>query len=580
MRKVGFFALLTALASLSANADTVVTSKSYVDTMDATKVDIAQSVGTNNANVGKTLVVNSSGNLELGTPSATNYVEDSITDGVTNKAPSENAVHDALEDKQDVIDANMMEYTDGEISPISFPTVVSYDGTNGVSGTQYGIVDDAYLVDNNGDIVWPEDPSIWLTSMDAADLIAYSAVRDGMIGYFPASGATRTSHNGDTSVGGANASSYWLGNSVKGVSLVTRTTTNGLTGERQIFEESDVANYDSGTTEEKQAKAISIPTMGAVMAAISANTPSLPAGSANQVLQYNGTTSAWESTTMDTTPTQSSVKPVTSGGVKTYVDSAVATKQDKIPANNFTAGGRDLPGLVGTTDSAGVVDEIGFATIKATLANNDSSAYAALASGLDMTVENLELMDSMVPSFGYMSYQLEGIQEGVNSRINQKQDKLGGSGNGGKVVMATDTAGVVDYKAIDSEPTNSSPNLVTSGGVYDSLAGKQDKLGGSGNGGKVVTATDTAGTVAYTTINTTVDTSSNLITAGGVKTYVDSKISTASSISSSSTTTAPNEKAVYDSINAVQSAVTTLQGCTHTCANTACTLIDINCVNS
>ena len=108
--------LLTAIVSVlttSAFASNIVTSKTYVDNRDNLKVDIAQGVGTNNANVGKTLVVNSSGNLELGTPSAGNYVEDSITDGVTTKAPSENAVHDALAGKQDEIPTNLIQF-DGD----------------------------------------------------------------------------------------------------------------------------------------------------------------------------------------------------------------------------------------------------------------------------------------------------------------------------------------------------------------------------------------------------------------------------------------------------------------------------------
>ena len=56
--------LLTAIVSVlvaNAYADTIVTSKKYVDDRDNLKVNIAQGVGTNNANVGKTLVVNSSG---------------------------------------------------------------------------------------------------------------------------------------------------------------------------------------------------------------------------------------------------------------------------------------------------------------------------------------------------------------------------------------------------------------------------------------------------------------------------------------------------------------------------------------
>ena len=64
LREFSLVALLIAVPSL-AFADTVVTSQAYVDMQDATKVSIAQGTGTNNANVGKTLVVNSSGNLVL-----------------------------------------------------------------------------------------------------------------------------------------------------------------------------------------------------------------------------------------------------------------------------------------------------------------------------------------------------------------------------------------------------------------------------------------------------------------------------------------------------------------------------------
>lgn len=79
--------------------------------------------------------------------------------------------------------------------------------------------------------------------------------------------------------------------------------------------------------------------------------------------------------------------------------------------------------------------------------------------------------------------------------------------------------------------------------------------------------------------------SNNPVTSGGVRTYVDGKVSSAATVSSSSTTTAPNEKAVYDLVNPIQTAVTTLQNCTHTCASSdptnapnACDLITINCV--
>lgn len=150
MKRTLLFTAIVSVLTTSAFASNIVTSKTYVDNRDALKVDIAQGVGTNNANVGKTLVVNQQGNLELGTVSADNFVEDSITDGVTNKAPSENAVHDALEDKQDTIDTGMVEewgYT--------MPSLVTYDSTDGgLTGTKYGILrqsdldsDDTLLTD-------------------------------------------------------------------------------------------------------------------------------------------------------------------------------------------------------------------------------------------------------------------------------------------------------------------------------------------------------------------------------------------------------------------------------------------------
>ena len=141
---------LGAIASIittAAFANQVITSQTYVDNQDALKVNIAQGVGTNNANVGKTLVVNSQGNLELGAPAAGNYVEDSITDGVTNKAPSENAVHDALANKQNTIPAT------GTNSSTPGTTVVTYTGTAGTIGER-GICNDSNEDDcNDGDLV-------------------------------------------------------------------------------------------------------------------------------------------------------------------------------------------------------------------------------------------------------------------------------------------------------------------------------------------------------------------------------------------------------------------------------------------
>ena len=66
IKKPLFIGAIASIIATSAIANQIVTSQTYVDNADARKVDIAQGTGTNNANVGKTLIVNSSGNLELG----------------------------------------------------------------------------------------------------------------------------------------------------------------------------------------------------------------------------------------------------------------------------------------------------------------------------------------------------------------------------------------------------------------------------------------------------------------------------------------------------------------------------------
>ena len=147
MGKISLFGAIASILTLNAFADQVLTSRAYVDNADAQKVNIAQGVGTNNANVGKTLIVNSSGNLELGTVSGGNFIEDSITDGVTNKAPSENAVHDALADKQDTIETGLVDFNNGVAD---LPAIVTYDSTDSVTGNKIGILDQETIADDEG----------------------------------------------------------------------------------------------------------------------------------------------------------------------------------------------------------------------------------------------------------------------------------------------------------------------------------------------------------------------------------------------------------------------------------------------
>lgn len=296
IKKSFLLGAIVSIITTNAIANQVITSQTYVDNADAQKVNIAQGVGTNNANVGKTLVVNSSGNLVLGTPSAGNYVEDSITDGVTTKAPSENAVHDALADKQDIIPAKA---TASEYSSASLVEATGTPGTVGERKIWDALVDwdndeegdDSFVnaVDGNGSEEGGYIPTVGavMDAIDVASIRLREEIELSKQSKIPESGYVK-SGNDNYSIGASNwTSGMWLYNNIKGTGLVTKTDTRGNVGERKIIETADVANYGTGTATQQQVQEISIPTMGAVMAAISNNTPTLPTGTANTVVMYN-----------------------------------------------------------------------------------------------------------------------------------------------------------------------------------------------------------------------------------------------------------------------------------------------------
>ena len=87
----------------------------------------------------------------------------------------------------------------------------------------------------------------------------------------------------------ANFRNSWLNDLVKGTGLVTKTSNDGEVGERKIFEASDVSGYHAtGLTQiQKDIQDISIPTVGAMMTAISNNQVTLPTGTPGNVVTYN-----------------------------------------------------------------------------------------------------------------------------------------------------------------------------------------------------------------------------------------------------------------------------------------------------
>lgn len=195
------------------------------------------------------------------------------------------------------------------------PSVVTNGATAGNIG-QMGIITLGYLQDT-----WPDDydysmyyDSETMTQMDSM-IPSYGIVDandqevrryiDNWLGgkqaKIPSSGYQSLEYSHDESgnmiwsdgtqitEGDGSNLKDWLNPRVKGTGLVTKTSEVGEIGERKIIEESDVPNYQASnlTANQKAIQKISIPTMGAVMAAISANAPTLPTGTAGNVVTYN-----------------------------------------------------------------------------------------------------------------------------------------------------------------------------------------------------------------------------------------------------------------------------------------------------
>ncbi len=124
----------------------------------------------------------------------------------------------------------------------------------------------------------------------------------------------------------SNTSLSWLSSGVKGTGLVTKTNEDGRVGERKIFEETDVSGYhaDGLTQNQKDIQDISIPTVGAMMTAISNGVnAATPTGTPNTIANYgaNGELDSGIATYTGAAAynaTNDSAKIPTMAGVTTY----------------------------------------------------------------------------------------------------------------------------------------------------------------------------------------------------------------------------------------------------------------------
>ena len=455
MKHTLLFATIASFVVVHAYANNIVTSKTYVDNRDALKVDIAQGTGDNNANVGKTLVVNSSGNLELGTPAAGNYVEDSITDGVTDKAPSENAVHDALAGKQDAISTAEVAFTDpDDQADYQLPSLVAYDSTNGLSGNQIGVLD----LENGG------SSGLTFLAIDMDPWDSSTAVYDN---YVP---TVRTVAGGLRNV--------W--DNIPSVTPITWNSNDATAVNNYSTSFTGTGNWPSGHEDRYV-------TGSSLAQGLALKQNKIPA----RQTKIESTDSTYAPSVVTNGTTDGSVGQMAiltdarmtgddgrdGGGFANYTnaDSLIPTaaavgaelgyKQGLIPARQTKIESTDstyAPSVVTNGSDYGSVGQM--AIITDDRLSRDMRNYTDPQGWTWTLYEG----DTLIPTLGAAV----NVAQEVGSHL---QGKLGGGSYAGKVVTATNSPGVVTYTAIDSTPTSASTNLVTSGGVYTAVNAKQAK---------------------------------------------------------------------------------------------------------
>ncbi|MBO4480539.1 MAG: hypothetical protein J5742_02850 [Alphaproteobacteria bacterium] len=206
------------------------------------------------------------------------------TDG-DKKVTSKNYVDTAVATKQDVIDAAMLEITTPKGYTATLPTLVSYDNVDHLTGTKYGVVSNQsqYDVVLENESLSTSIPSMNLIHSELEDIYRNISLKQDEI--------LRSGYGGSLTnpVAISSVTNGYLNPSIKGTGLVTKTDTDGMVGERKIFEASDVSGYHAQglTQNEKDVQDISIPTVGAMMNAITNNQVTLPTGAAGNVVTYD-----------------------------------------------------------------------------------------------------------------------------------------------------------------------------------------------------------------------------------------------------------------------------------------------------
>ena len=194
---------------------------------------------------------------------------------------------------------------------------------------------------------------------------------------------------------------------------MTRTATDGVVGERKIFEESNLSGYSSLTGNNKLIADISIPTVGAMMSAISSGiTAAAPTGTANTIANYdtNGALGSGIATYTGAAAynaTNDSAKIPTMAGVTAYAQAKIPARATKIDSNDASF----APSVVTNGTTAGSVGQMAVLTAARMTANDASlEDYDGIHHPADSTSP-----DAMIPTVAAVNKEIGDIWDELHS---------------------------------------------------------------------------------------------------------------------------------------------------------------------
>jgi hypothetical protein len=241
---------------------------------------------------------------------AANAADSVLTDSTTAGSVQKRAIYDGsttyaaatdankiptagfVETKQNKITTGLVGLDDGEQHMVPALVTTNSSGT-ALTGDTFGVLDYETMRDTeftslsifelfHSSVADNLVPTVKAVGEELLYLGAYKQDTIAKSGYITKNGETQYNTNG------ADDSASWLNDNVKGTGLVTKTSTDGQIGERKIFEASSLSGYSALTGNNKLIADISIPTVGAMMSAISSGiTAAAPTGTANTIANYD-----------------------------------------------------------------------------------------------------------------------------------------------------------------------------------------------------------------------------------------------------------------------------------------------------